>query len=941
MNETKPIQQTEFVVRRLSDAIHVAGKEIDGHYWMVVVVPVLVLAAIYVVWMYRRDSRTVGGRWATVLGVLRCCVYALLAGVFLLPAWQNWEITKTNSKVVLLFDVSGSTAAKDDLPTDTMPVEKLLSRQDKVIRFLSDSQVKFLARLQQKNPVAAYRFGGQLDETPQTLEAKGKQWSPEEWGGWLKPDPHQEAPAGVDDARRAAFHRKVELEALLVNSTNLGDSLLGVINRERNNMLQGIVVVSDGRSTQYSAQTLQEVQTRAQRDKIPIFTIGVGEHREPVNIKITDLLAPDQARPDDKFPIRVGVDGEGLPDREVPVTLHFYKPQADLKKDKPSHDATVTGRFSRDARPHFQVEFPIEAAQLPADLRKTESPGKPELEEGEWKFTASVPRDKNETFLAKEHVTEPVTVNVVKKPLRVLLFASGPSRDFQFARTLFARESDRGRALLSVCLQTAHSGTVQDVPAERLLNQFPTTLHAPGDRAEENKYGNLAEYDLIIAFDPDWLQISPEQMANLERWVEAGGGLIVVTGPVNTFQLTRSINYERVHPLLDLYPVILDDSRIQGLGGLDRSSTDPWRLNFPGATAEMEFLKLDDEKNEPLSGWEEFFTGHSRSEGGKETVVRGFYDYYPVKDKKPSATVIATFADPRARLGDGREQPYLVAAPYKRGRVVYVGSGEMWRLRQYRESYHERFLTKLARYASAGSLGSQRNPSNLYLNSEYPANNPATFEAQLLGGDLQPLPRTEKPRAKIKGPPGTTVPDVDLTPKSGQGADWGGWFSGRLLVSVPGNYEVQLQVPGTSDILRRRFVVKEANPELDNVQPDFVQLRQVSSEAADVLARVDNDGERQRLRTELERTNRLAAPESPGEDRDKLRLFFDLKSAAEIPDCMVKDEKTQRSRGRVEDIWDAGFFIRREPPWKVSYVLLAVIGLLSLEWLIRKLLKLA
>lgn len=940
MNDNKPVQETEFVFRRLADSLHLAGRELDGRIWLAVLIPVLILAAVYVVWMYVRDSRTVGVGWATLLGALRLCVYAILTLVFLLPAWQNWEITRASSKVVLLFDVSGSTAAKDDLPTESMPVEKLLSRQDKVIRFLTDAQVSFLKRLETKNPVTAYRFGGQLDESAQTF-AGGEPWTDAQWTAWLKLDPHQEIPSKVDDDERQALRRRLDLEALLVNSTNVGDALLGVINRERNNMLQGIVVVSDGRSTQYSAQTLQEVQARAQRDKIPIFAVGVGEKREPVNIRITDLLAPDQVRPDDKFPIRVGVDGEGLPGRELPVTLEVWKPGADPKKDKPSYESTQSSHFSQDPRPHLQVEFPIEAAQLPADLRSAESPGKPELQEGEWKFTATVPRDRNETFLAKQHVAEPVSVNVVKKPLRVLLFASGPTRDFQFARTLFARETDRGRALLSVCLQGAHSGTVQDVPAERLLNQFPTTLHAPGEHIDENKYDNLAEYDLIIAFDPDWTLLSPEQMGNLERWVEAGGGLIIVAGPVNTFQLTRSINYDRVRPILDLYPVILDDSRIQGLGGIDRSTTDPWRLNFPGATSEMEFLKLDDEKNEPLSGWEEFFTGHSQADAGKAPVIRGFYDYYPVKDKKPSATVIATFADPRARLADGREQPYLVAAPFKRGRVVFIGSGEMWRLRQYRETYHERFLTKLASYASAGSLGSQRNPSNLYVNSEYPANNPAIFEAQLLGGDLQPLPRTEKPRARIKGPAGVTVPDVSLSPKSGQGADWGGWFSGRLLLTTPGNYEIQLQVPGTSDILRRKFVVREANPEMDNVQPDFAQLRQVSSDAADVLARIVDDGDRSRVRSDLERTNRLAASDSPGEDRDKLHLFFDLKGAAQIPDCMVKDSKTQKSRGRVEDIWDTGFSLRHDPPWKISYVLLAAVGLLSLEWLIRKLLKLA
>ncbi|MBV9122938.1 MAG: hypothetical protein JO112_06260, partial [Planctomycetes bacterium] len=719
MYEATPRAETEFVFRRLTETLHLAGKEISGYLWLALLIPVLIAAIVYVIAMYVRDSRSVGGVWATFLATLRCAVYGILALVFLLPAWLTWDIAETRSRVVLVFDVSGSTATKDDLPSESMPVEKLLSRQDKVLRFLTDPQIHFLKRLQAKNPVVAYRFGGQLDEEFKVFQGD-QEWSADDWDAWLKPNPKEEVPNNLNEEEQAQRRKKVELQALLVNGTNLGDAVLGVINRERNNMLQGIVVVSDGRSTQYSAQTFLELEARASRDKIPIFTVGVGEHRLPVNIRITDVLTPDQARPDDQFPIRVEVDGEGLPDKNFTAALDIYKPGADLKKDKPAHQLTAKSQFS-GSPPHAQVEFPIEAAQLPAGLRqadpsaKSGTPAKPELEEGEWKFVARVPRDPQEAFLGKEHVSDPATVNVVKKPLRILLFSSGPTRDYQFLRSLLVREADHGRAELSVCLQRAQEGTVQDVPKERLLSRFPGTLQAVGTEAED-KYDNLNQYDLVIAFDPDWLQLLPEQMANLEKWVEAGGGLVVVAGPIHTFQLARGVNADKVKPLLDLYPVILDDSRIQSLG-MERSTAEGHRLNFPGATNEMEFLKLDENQPDLLAGWEEFFTGQAKPEPGKEpTLRRGFYDFYPVKDKKPSATVIATFSDPRARLSDGREQPYLVSMPFKRGKVVYLSSGEVWRLRQYHEAFHERFWTKLARFAAAGSMGAQKNPSNIYMN---------------------------------------------------------------------------------------------------------------------------------------------------------------------------------------------------------------------------------
>src|SRR5262249_54103641 len=153
---------------------------------------------------------------------------------------------------------------------------------------------------------------------------------------------------------------------------------------------------------------------------------------------------------------------------------------------------------------------------------------------------------------------------------------------------------------------------------------------------------------------PDWSKLEPEQLTALTNWVSRqAGGLIQVASPVNTTQLTRLNNRERLKPILDLLPVYLRDSVLER----ERPATEPWRLHFPGANSEMEFLKLDEAGKEPLAGWEPFFTGNpSAAAGGDMPAVRGFYSYYPVKDVKPSATVVATFADPRARIDNGQKE---------------------------------------------------------------------------------------------------------------------------------------------------------------------------------------------------------------------------------------------------------------------------------------------
>lgn len=893
--------------------------------WWWVFVPLVVLGLAYVVWMYTWEVKTIGA-WALPLAGLRVLVYGFLAVVFLLPAWQTWDVSESRSKVVLLLDVSGSMDSKDDLPTDTMPVEKLLSRQDKVIQFLTDAQVAFLKKLQDKNPVTAYRVGGQLDEDFR-LFADGKEWSTEEWNAWLKPNVHEEMAAELDEEAKAKFRKKMDLLALLVNSTNLTDSVLSVLNRESNNMLQGIIVVSDGRSTQFSTETFETVKKRAADNHIPIFTVAIGEHRQPIKIGITEVQAPDQARPDDKFPIRVGVDGDGLAGQPVDVTLEVTKPNGEKDVLKPNLPAGEVPVFKPGEPPHAQIEFEVD---------------KPVIE-GEWKFVARVPKDKREIFAGKEHVTDPTTVQVVKKPLRVLLVAGGPTHEYQFVRTLFVREMDKKRAKVSIHIQLARPEIVQDIPQERLLTRFPSSIRAvddPNDTAD-TKYDNLAQYDLIVAFDVDWTLLTPEQLRALEQWVSGhAGGLVVVAGMVNTFQLARGVNYEAVKPILDLLPVYPDDSRLQGLG-VERSTAEPWPLNFPGASNEMEFLKLDEDSKEPIAGWKEFFAGSKGGAGGGR--ARGFYNYYPVKGAKANATVVATFTDPRARLTDGKEQPFLVTMPYGSGKVVYIGSGEMWRLRQCREVYHERFWTKLGRYASSGTLNRQSSRGDIYMADKFTAQKYVNLQARLRNRDMQPLERTAKPVVLVKPPAGVTLTPnkFELHAKPGQGDETAGWFEGRFLALAPGNYEIQLLIPGTPDVLSKKFDVKEANPELDNTQPDFVQLRQLASDAKDVLGRFTNEEVRDKLKRTLERTNKTAG-QVPGDEKETLRLYFDLKSAAALPEFMVAERKTQKIRGPIKDVWDFGFFLGTDDPGsKLSVVMLVVIGLLSLEWLARKLLRLA
>src|SRR5260370_150086 len=187
--------------------------------WWVILVPFLAVGLVYVALMYYRDAQTVHPLWATLLGLLRCAVYGILAAVFLLPGCQNYETTETHSKVLFIFDVSGSMVdVVDDLPRPGEDPARLLTRQGKVIQFLTENgaagkpkQLPFLDRVLAKTPVTAYRFGTVVDDVDVQNFHAGRKWTTrEDWAAWLKPDKAKIAvPADLPAAEQAKLRARL------------------------------------------------------------------------------------------------------------------------------------------------------------------------------------------------------------------------------------------------------------------------------------------------------------------------------------------------------------------------------------------------------------------------------------------------------------------------------------------------------------------------------------------------------------------------------------------------------------------------------------------------------------------------------------------------------------------------------------------------------------
>jgi len=1004
MNENLPIQVTEFVFRRLADPLRIFSKELPPSVWLVVLTFVLLLAFVFVGWMYLRDSRSIGIIWAMVLGLSRAMVYGLLAFAFLLPAEQTWEQSTSRSKVVIAFDASSSmTTTIDDIPSESVPLNKLPTRQEKVIKFLGDSTIDFLGALEKTNPVFAYRFGRSLDENflqfqegtcltkedreklkealKDNLTFKTEMLGAEAWQAWLQPGKLIPAKEGAAESELNRLQTMItagrnKVEAGDFNATNVVDSVVGILQREMNQMTQGIVVFSDGRSTEGTLQALKDLEERATAARIPIFVVAVGEDRPKVKTEIVDLRVPGRVQPDDRFRVAVEVVGEGLAEKEFQAFLDITNVRKNQSGKEELLDVAIeeagskgskdklrinlgnkitlvapVGTYDKGNPPRAEVEFQVDAQALAkAAGREADLAGKKwvlaETPDSEIRFVARVPRDKSEIALDKEHKRGPVEMRVMDKPLRVLLVASGPMRDYQFVRTLFVRETERKRAELAILLQNPpgkterRQGVVQDIPPEKLLTRFPDLFDSATVDPNEKIY-DLASYDVIVAFDPDWKQVNDLSMNLLRTWVDKGGGLIVIAGPLHTLELARpGAEKEKLKPILDLYPVVLKDIRIEEM---DRKPDSPKPLRFDGATPEMEFLRLDEDDQLPfLKDWEQFFNVDAKDGQPK----RGFYNFYPIEQAKTGSLVVARFDDPLVKGKDGKEQPFIVISdPASGKRVVWIGSGEVWRIRQYREQYFERFWMKLTRYASAAATGKENRRISPYLGGPYLANRFIEFEARIDDKGGKPLGSAGRPPRVLINPPAgvaqSEIPkEILMTPRPGSE----GVFRARFMLRSAGRYEVVFDVPETGDKLSGNYiVVEQPDPEKENTRPDFASLYKLASPAEMVLPRL-SDADRDTLKQRLQSPVANAGSEPSKGAEEPPRLFFDLRSASLIPLCMKTDIKEQRNRGPVRDLWDNGITMwvgKDNKPVILPWLLLAVVGLLSFEWLTRKLLRIA
>jgi len=285
----------------------------------------------------------------------------------------------------------------------------------------------------------------------------------------------------------------------------------------------------------------------------------------------------------------------------------------------------------------------------------------------------------------------------------------------------------------------------------------------------------LFAYDAVVAFDPDWTLLSEQQQALLEEWVaDEAGGLIAVAGPVNTGVWASNASCGRIR---SLYPVEFQ-RRLTLLDDGQYGSTVAWPVDLTREGQEAEFLWIADTPAESRARWAEF---------------PGVFGCYAVKGTKPGAVVYGRFSDPDAGLAVD-PPAYLVEQFFGAGRVFYLGGGELWRLRGLDPGIFERLTTQLIRHVSQGRLlrGSSRGRL-LVERDRYQVGELAIVRAQLTTPRREPYVAA-KAVLRVTGP-GGAADNVDLAADPNRP----GSFLGQFRLADEGVYRLELPLPESAD----------------------------------------------------------------------------------------------------------------------------------------------
>ncbi|MCG3181516.1 MAG: hypothetical protein BIFFINMI_03912 [Phycisphaerae bacterium] len=608
--------------------------------------------AVFYFYLYRREARqahhlTFGqqiGLWA-----LRALVALMVLVALAKPTITQTVTTERTPVVALLVDDSDSmsfpASTRDPLLADSTAARRT--------RFDSSRQaVRMLTtELAKNHNVQVFHFSA----------------APER----VKSVPQYEGTAVPDELKGDL------LEAIKPHGdySNIGDGIIGTLDRLTGDKVSGVVVLTDGRQT--GGAGLAAAARAAGERGVRVDAVVLGSPHELSDLRINPPInVPSDASLGDVLTFHVSVTNEV--DDRLATTVDLYEKNAD-KPDEPFEKIPEATRELKGADELTRGERDIEIPMIPLiegnrRFRIVVHGDKRELDWADYEALAG--KDKGNGMLlptldrACNNVAE-VTIRVIKRTLRVLLICGEPSREYLYMVPALMRDPI---VQMSTWLQAADIDYTQQ--GNENIERLPSTLD------------EWSLYDVCILMDVDPNGLTVQQMGGLEHMVAKGGGLMIVAG--RNQGLAKLIQVHS-NPVRGLLPVEVDKNVHPDL---DMHFEKPFKAERTPEGARHPLMAISTYEPTNDAVWATF---------------PELYWHHPVLRKKPKAIVLMK----KEGEDDGRGDILMAIQRYGEGAVFFSAIDSLWLWRYPHESYdYDRFWTRAIRHLGEARLtGTQQQVS--------------------------------------------------------------------------------------------------------------------------------------------------------------------------------------------------------------------------------------
>ncbi len=408
--------------------------------------------------------------------------------------------------------------------------------------------------------------------------------------------------------------------------------------------LAGAVFVTDGRRTGGAGP--EAAARRFAHVGARISSVVIGSVSNRPDVAIADVRCPSSVFLGDK--VRAGVTIRADRMAKKKITVKFFNGDKEL-----------------DAR-----EFEIDKDAWTKDVRFMDDPE----ERGLKHYRVAVETPDDDVEAANDEW--PIDVSVSDDRTNVLVADRRPRWEFRYLRNLFYGRDKSVHLQYFLTEPDLLSGQTQkDPPPADATREFGDAEAGALPRTRND----WRKFDVLILGDLPPETLTPEVVEEIRYCVEERGAMAVfIAGPRNLPAAYAAAQSK----LLDLLPVSITNA--EGAVDLDWS-VEPFKFALSPSGRAHGMMELSDSQAESEQIWSGLPDWSSRLTGA--TV-------------KPGAEVFAFAGDSTAL-----KAPLVIAQHKGRGKVVFLATDEMWRLR-YRvgDTYHHRFWGNLLKWGAGVKL---------------------------------------------------------------------------------------------------------------------------------------------------------------------------------------------------------------------------------------------